>query len=223
MDFLEQHKLLDTWNVLNEFVQTVCQGRDESHGWQHMECVANDSIVIFRELHKEMNEKLISRLKRTIIAAWLHDVCDHKYDHVGKLRTKVISFGMDTFNAEFSGIMNIIDRTSYSKENNVIKAGGKLDWQDVLDADELEIRDIVSDADKCQALGEIGLERCIQYTKEKHGEISVNTLRKYVTEHADEKLLRLKDHFIRTRPGKVMATKLHDEFVAALDRFLTNK
>ena len=42
-------------------------------------------------------------------------------------------------------------------------------------------------------------------------------LKSDVINHSNDKLLRLKDGFIRTKTGKIMAEKLHDEFVAELN------
>lgn len=99
--------------------------------------------------------------------------------------------------------MDIIDRISYSKEVKMIKANN-LDWKCVLGVKGLIVRNIVSDADKLEAIGKIGLDRCIEYTKtkyfEKHSEkIPKNVLKVMVNNYADEKLKTLKDHFIRTK------------------------
>ena len=41
---------------------------------------------------------------------------------------------------------------------------------------------------------------------------------KDVKQHAKDKLLRLKDEFIRTKPGKKMAEKLNNEMVEELKK-----
>jgi HD superfamily phosphodiesterase len=92
-----------------------------------------------------------------------------------------------------------------------------------LGPDGCKIRDIVSDADKLEAIGVIGIARCKEYTREQyfathHTHIGDEELAKLVIQHAEEKLLRLKSEFIRTAWGKKMAEPLHDEMVAELEK-----
>ena len=63
----------------------------------------------------------------------------------------------------------------------------------------LIVRNIVSDADKLEAIGEIGVNRCCQYTREKYGEdLSKEKLVSYVKEHCEEKLFLLSEKYIKT-------------------------
>jgi hypothetical protein len=39
-----------------------------------------------------------------------------------------------------------------------------------------------------------------------------------VVDHANEKLLKLKDHFIRTETGKLMALPLHNELLDEINK-----
>jgi HD superfamily phosphodiesterase len=81
------------------------------------------------------------------------------------------------------------------------------------------IRDIVSDADKIEAIGEIGVERCMEYAREymlktnhRHGtEAEINA---YLISHAQDKLLFLLRHnYIRTSIGKDMAKPHHNKMI----------
>jgi HD superfamily phosphodiesterase len=80
-----------------------------------------------------------------------------------------------------------------------------------------KVRDIVSDADKLEAIGEAGIKRCLEYQIHKYKEDSPNQeiphsqLIKQVVEHAHEKLLRLREHFFRTKIGKEISLPLHNE------------
>ena len=99
-------------------------------------------------------------------------------------------------------VIDIIENISYSKE---IRGQRKNVHQPYLD--------IISDADRLEAIGEVGITRCIAYTKAIHGRVPSD-----VVTHCHEKLLRLyKDGFIRTKTAREMAEPLHkviEEYVS---------
>ena len=205
------------WIILDDYVKNECKEVDDSHGYEHMKTVALTSLSIVTEKHPGETE--LAYL--TIIVAWLHDIADHKYDKTGILKEKLKKYllELDKKNAKF--IMDIIERVSFSKEDKILKSGKKLDWQEVLGEKGILIRDIVSDADKLEALGKIGVERCIGFTKERYREeegkeIEEEELIKRVHKHAKEKLIRLKDEFIITKRGKILAEPLHNEMIEEL-------
>jgi len=164
--------------------------------------------------------------KDVMIVAWLHDVADHKYDFNGNLNTKVFDFLNDLTNHDEEKTryyMNIIERISFSKENKCILMKQELDWMEVIGEKGCYVRNIVSDADKLEALGKSGLVRCIEYNRERYleehkVEVSNEELISEVRGHAKDKLLRLKDFFIRTEPGKKYAMVLHNELVNELGK-----
>ena len=147
-------------------------------------------------------------------------MADHKYDKDGRLARQVQEFLRDTFPSEQTRdlIANAIDRISYSKENRAREAGEPLDWERVLGREGMEVRNYVSDADKLEALGEIGMKRCLEYAAESLGTKDSRVLLRHLEEHAEEKLFRLKDQFIRTPAGKKRAEKLHWELAEAIKR-----
>ena len=211
-------ELLKRWFLLSEFVYKICKKRDSSHGHAHMEKVVINSF----EILKQLNITDLDVMKDTLTVAWLHDINDRKYDNEGKLSEALKTFlEQNTKNSDY--IMNIIDRISFSKEDNIRKKYEKLDWTEVLGVTGCLIRDIVSDADKLEALGIHGLARSIQYVKHKYteehnSEIPKELLKKRVLEHAKEKLLRLKAEFIRTEPGRKLAEPLHTEMIQQLEQ-----
>lgn len=212
-------------NKLKEFVKDVCKDREPSHGYEHMEKVKSNSIKIYNELPPKSDSYVKDDILKNLIitVAWLHDVYDHKYDHDGKLRNKVMMFLVDLKDPTHATIvMDIIERISYSRENKSILNGEALDWNDVLGSEPLLVRNIVSDADKLEAIGQVGVDRCVAYTLEKNPNISGENLVKHVMKHADEKLLRLKDEFIRTEPGKRMAEPLHQEMIEGLEKLTSS-
>jgi HD superfamily phosphodiesterase len=203
------------WENLSKFVSHICRDRDDFRGYGHMHQVAVNAIHIYNKLgtHDLPTRDLI------IIAAWLHNVADYKYDKDGSF-TNLVNAYLHTIYPEsphkIKLIESIIDRMSFSKENEVLKKEEKLDWEEVLGEQGMLIRNIVSDADKLEAIGMMGIERCILYGRDKYDGINDKDLIVKVQEHAEEKLLLLKDHFIRTLPGKKMAELMHQEFVDGL-------
>ena len=201
---------------LENFVKKTCDkaGRDPSHGYEHMKQVYANSMIIC----KMMKIKDPYILKMVTIVSWLHDVFDHKYDFDGKLKNRVNEFLESHYKPkDIKLILDIIERISFSKENKVRINNQQLDWIEVLGEKGVLIRNIVSDADKLEAIGKEGINRCIMYTKECNENISDDELINNVKKHADEKLLRLKDEFIRTEAGKQLAQPLHEEMKNMLE------
>jgi uncharacterized protein len=100
-------------------------------------------------------------------------------------------------------VLDIINNISYSQEikgkrKTLSEAGGGRMYQD-----------IVSDADKLEAIGTVGIERCIAYTRKCGGVIPAD-----VVKHCHEKLLKLyPGNYIRTPMGRKLAGPLHDQVV----------
>ncbi len=213
---------MNSYDNLSKFVQDICSDRDPSHGHSHMKQVTKNSLDIFaNEINNYTSDQTKQNYLKDLVmhVAWLHDVADHKYDKDGSIKKKVKDYLVKTVADCADLIENIIDRISYSKENMSKINNIKLDWPEVLGADGCFVRNIVSDADKLEALGKVGLDRCVQYIKEKDPTISYEQLVTKVNGHANEKLLRLADEFIVTPYGKKLAEKLHDELIDALNNF----
>ena len=135
------------------------------------------------------------------------DVADHKYlDREGpKVRANLHTFMSSTFApVDRSVIRDIIDNVSFSKE-----ARGSLDLSSLSPWARM-MRDIVSDADKIEALGEVGLSRCFEYSRETDPLGSEEHHWRHVALHCDEKLLRLRDEYIRTEGGRRMSEEGHE-------------
>lgn len=211
---------------LGTFVEATCGDRDPSHGYEHMKQVAKNSLIIFNKLNESTKLSTLSKPKFVsllLAISWLHDVADRKYDSDGTLKEKLIEFIQSIFEdgALFDIIINTISRTSYSFEVNMIKNTGTVDWLKVLGKDGTLLRDIASDADKMEAIGAIGVLRCMTYNIEllkKDGIVNptFEELIGQVKIHAEEKLLKLKDNYIRTIPGKELAVPLHEEMLELL-------
>ncbi|CUI15300.1 Hypothetical protein, putative [Bodo saltans] len=199
----------------------------------------------------ESAEFIARNLSRVIVVAMLHDVNDHKYDdEVGTLAKKVKTFlesiasklvivdgeaeGCATEAGVVETVMQCTDAISYSKE---VKRGMRWFEKTLPSAAWVVVRDSVSDSDKLEAIGYSGLLRCYEFAThllkgkgkweaalQEHGidNIGKALLYPHVVEHSDEKLLRLKDHFVNTVAGKHLALPLHEEMVVGLKQWEMN-
>lgn len=218
---MDDHKKL--CHGLGEYVLLTCGSRDSSHGYEHMKNVARNSIYIYNKMYEDiklttMNKNKFFSLLLTI--SWLHDVADKKYDHYGDAAVQLRLFIQSMFGDDVDLILNTILRTSYSNEINMINEYGELDWSEKLGKDGLILRNIVSDADKLEAIGLQGVYRCMTYNlellKKKSSTIVEEELIENVKKHADIKLLKLSEKFIKTPIAKEMAIALHNEMVNIL-------
>jgi len=174
--------------------------------------------------------------------ALLHDVADHKYKELDPtLQDKLHNFldqqTSDPDNkSQVDGtlfdhlyntdtILNIIERISFSRQQKF----GKTDWYEVLGTWGILVRNIVSDADKLEAIGKTGIERCRDYTIEiyerdhpnHHSESNPNKnqiIKKGIIDHYNEKLKILASYrYVRTIPGWIWAQYLNREMEVCID------
>lgn len=181
---------------INAFVKESTRHFDSSHNHEHAQAVYNNSIRIIEEDRFIVEDDIIE------LVAKLHDVRDHKYKN-SISEEKLVEFIMQITkdpNKTYR-ILKIIANVSYSKEVNGKRE--KLQFPDDV------YLDIISDADRLEAIGKVGIERCTTFTKEVGGQIPED-----VVKHCHEKLLRLyNDNFIKTKAGRRMAEPLHNEIV----------
>ena len=81
----------------------------------------------------------------------------------------------------------------------------------------LFIRDIVSDADKLDAIGYAGIERCRDFSKYRAPNASCEEIEENVVEHMHDKLLKLLDQYIRTDSAKMIGQPLQKEMLDYLE------
>jgi len=224
MELIRDNDLYIILGVIDQYVSYITENRDESHGIAHMRAVLHNTLKILDVMHGMTD---MSITKYACIVALIHDVCDHKYDKTGSLRVRLKYFLL-SLDLDADTILNIVDNISYSKQNNAILAGTPIDFISLLGETNALVRDIVSDADKMEALGNSGLGRCVEFTimkMKQEGQIDFSTkdfeecLRR-VKLHSDEKLLKLYDNFIVTDAGKILCKPLHEEFIRELDNLL---
>ncbi len=172
---------------------------DESHDLNHHLSVDKNVCAI---LAKETNHLYLTMYTR--VAALLHDVVDHKYPETYETNAAALEgFLTDNFDEEDAcAIRWIIANISYSKE---VKSGRPRHSNQLI----TDARDIVSDADKIEAIGEVGIVRCAAFTRAKNSTLTEKQLIAEVVKHCNEKLLRLRDEFVVTAEGRRLAGPGH--------------
>lgn len=172
-----------------------------THGMEHIARVLANTIQI---LEREKAVSVVVCLAQLL--ALLHDVADHKYDHDGVLRRAVLErYGQ--------GMLAMMDAISYSNQTHQVQ---QQDLEGFCELERQTIR-IVRDADRLDAIGLAGLDRCREFVREIHPGISDEAANQHVRKHFHEKLVRLyPDHFIVTESGRSMALPLHQEMCAAM-------
>jgi HD superfamily phosphodiesterase len=202
-----QETIQARWNLLSDFVKETCKDRDDSHGHAHMKAVAEMTRYI---VEQDFIDESGNLMLDAITAAWLHDIADHKYDHDGTLEQRLDEFGAANI-WNYQEIKHVIKYVSFSTENKAILAGTPLNFPAILGAYYSQIRDIVSDADKLEAIGKIGIHRAIEYTTEANPSFTPQQVIADVYKHAHEKLLRLATQFIKTPLARSIAARRHRE------------
>ena len=205
----QQDELTKRWNLLSDFVQKTCAGRDESHGHAHMQAVATTARYLVKKDFANRRQ-YYHLILDTTTAAWLHDIADHKYDHDGTLQQTLDDFGYEHI-SNYQDLKKVINYVSYSSENKAILAGTPLDYDTILMPYYALVRHIVSDADKLEAIGQIGITRALEYTRHANPTYTEDQVISDVCKYAHEKLLRLATEFIRTPTARALAHQRHEE------------
>ena len=193
------------------FARAELEARGESHGLAHAKRVRALALAIYAEVGGG-DARVVE------VAALLHDVCDHKYVDPATDAGRACIERRDRFLAETlsasdaAAVVQIMGAVSYSREARALARGEAPAWASLPESIRV-LRHCVSDADKIDAIGVRGLERCAAYARERGVRGSLNVARE-VAEHCDEKLLRLRDEYVRTAPGKRRAAPGH-EWLAA--------
>ena len=204
------------WQLLSDFVQTICAGRSDTHGHAHMKAVAETSAYL---LFVDFYDKDGTLMLDTITAACLHDVADHKYDYDGTLEQRLDEFGTANI-PNYAEIKQVIKYVSYSTEHKAILAGTPLDFKQILGFYYSQIRDIVSDADKLESIGVKGMERSLIYNTDTNPTFTRTQVIAEVRKIYDEKLVKLATQFIKTPTARDIAQKEHrkmEDWLNAID------
>ena len=209
--------LQQTENYVREQLSQDSSG----HDWQHTKRVRTLALQIAQE---EGADLFIVEL-----AALLHDLGDYKlHDGDGSVAPSLISSWLTGLGMQQDGvqkILDVVDGLSFSKSLDRGEA----------DLNRLSIETkVVSDADRLDAMGAIGIARTFafggHFQREMHRpdipprtNLSTEAYRKKedstTINHFYEKLLLLKDRMY-TQRGKAMAQERHEFLEVFLNRFL---
>jgi uncharacterized protein len=184
---------------LSAFVEENTKIFDDSHNHVHMAQVVKNSFQILEHdsTTREMQLKYPEITSLVLIVAWLHDVRDHKYPN--SISEEHLRTFIDEISNQTGIILDIIANISFSKEAKGLRKTFCEPYQTVLN--------VVTDADRLEAIGAIGIVRCETFTRERGG-----TVPEDVVIHCHEKLLRLlPDGYFKTDYGKQLALPLHQE------------
>jgi HD superfamily phosphodiesterase len=215
---LSVYSLIDKkCNILSTFAHDICIGRDSTHGYEHLKNVAITArLIALTDYNYKTYPNLDNLILDVLTVGWLHDVADYKYDYDGTLQTKLDDFGYKNI-LNYENIKKVINLISLTKENEAVEEGKTIDYNKILGEHYQLVRQIVSDADKLEAIGKDGIQRCINYVSFKNPTLSKNEIYKLVIDYANNKLIKIKDHFIKTKTGKILSETLHKEMVELIN------
>ncbi len=182
---------IDQFNTLIDFLKASTINFDESHDWMHGLAVYQKTIEIAESEQQFYEYDILT------YASLLHDVRDHKYKNtISELQ--LMEFLLEQIGMERAiSVVNIINCVSYSKE-----IAKNCDYSGV----NMTYLTYIRDADRLEAIGQLGLQRCIKFTESKNGNIPLD-----VVKHCKEKLLKLySENYIVTNTARHMAIPLHN-------------
>ncbi|KJE91173.1 metal-dependent phosphohydrolase [Capsaspora owczarzaki ATCC 30864] len=206
------------------FVREQMLGNDASHDWAHVDRVRNVAVRIAK---REQAANPAIDLEIVELAGILHDVGDFKYSGSETAGEEmVVAFLKDQGYAadRAERVAYIVGNLSFRKE---LGKGAQAH------AEPIELQ-IVQDADRLDAIGAIGVARCLTFGGAKHRTLhdpaipalvnmtkeQYNGLKNKGTtmNHFPEKLLKLKD-LMKTNTGREMAVTRHEFMLQFLDQF----
>lgn len=194
-DFIKNEESLAIIKRAEEFAKNFFE-REGTHGWSHVERVLALCMHIGREENAD--------LEVLALAALLHDIARPLEDK-GKVEDHAIE------SAKIARCF--LKSLGYEKVDDVVHAIEAHRFNGSIKPQTLEAK-IVSDADKLDAIGAIGVARVFMYGGE-HGRDIETSLK-----HFEEKILKLKD-LMHTETAKKMALERHryvEEFVKRIRR-----
>lgn len=224
----------DILNAARSHVQELMKNNDPSHDWHHVERVYKNALHLY-ETEKASNDGLELDLLVIQLAALFHDVVDFKYEHSkSKSLDEIAHERLSDFFNKFQSVC-----TNEQKEK-IIYIIMNISWRKELEAGNKQIIThelrIVRDADRLDAIGAVGVARCMAFSAAKMRpffieelkpihemtaeEYNRQTIKNQSTaiNHFYEKLLLIKDK-MQTETGKNLAKQRHDFMQLYLNQF----
>jgi HD superfamily phosphodiesterase len=166
---------------VDEFMRRGYADHDEAHNYEHAQHVLENAVMIATKegIDTTAHQNLI-----TLIMLG-HDLRDHKVVDMGRglSEAEIRQFYTDMVgkdNAEM--ILHIHNNCSWSKRKTSIPLESD-DW----------MRQLLQDADWIEAIGNVGIRRCIDYQHAAIPDLTDTDCKKYVCAHIREKLLLIPD------------------------------
>lgn len=228
VSFLNQ----DIINEAKEFVKDSMKTNDPSHDWNHVERVHKMAVFLAIE-EKKLDPDLNFDMEIVELAALFHDIVDFKYNvdksNLDEISEKILDQFFSRFNYskdKIKQILYIISNISWRKELEQSK--GSVDVP-------IELK-VVRDADRLDAIGAIGVARCMAFTGAKNRPFYLADLKPIETmtaeqynnqtirnestaiNHFYEKLIKIKEK-ITTQSGMKLAQDRHNFLIQYLDQF----
>ena len=197
MDALDEDITFELDDALLNFVRESTKHFDNSHNHIHALKVTQNAHKIMKSIRASggYNEKFLTYV------SMLHDVRDHKYPESISRDEMERFIELHLGRGYSGGVFLIIDNVSFSKENRGDRKEVGVFYEDYLTA--------LSDADRLEAIGAIGIRRCEEFTLTHGGKVPEDVIK-----HCHEKLLRLlPDGFIKSPLARKMAEPLHEEIL----------
>ena len=192
---MDQRSILE---AVRNYVYREFSGEGTGHDFFHLERVVKTALRIARQEDAD--------LFMTELAAWLHDVGDHKLNN-----------GVDRSEEQITAILSEL-KTPPDVIRNVIEIVSQVSFSKGKKAESLEAK-IVQDADRLDAIGAIGLARVFAFGGSKNREIyNPKEPEQTTIQHFYDKLLKLKD-LMNTATAQQIALDRHLYLEAFLERF----
>jgi uncharacterized protein len=161
-------------SLLN-FAKKAYENHDSAHDFNHAMRVWNRAQQIIKMEELQLSEAELTILPYVIIG---HDFRDHKLLHTSLSENEIYNFYISEVGEIYAKvIVHCHNNCSWSKRNTSI-SHNEFDL----------LRKLLQDADWLDALGENGLNRCIQYSNAIGKPFPSN-----VVQHIKEKLLHIQD------------------------------
>ncbi|MBQ8676879.1 MAG: HD domain-containing protein [Alphaproteobacteria bacterium] len=198
----------DILNKTYQFAEEYHSRDNSGHDFEHIKRV-------YANINKLLNEEKNANIFICKMSALLHDVDDHKMNTDGKVAERFLhSLNIDI--NTIKTILKTIDAISFSK------SGANPNFKT------LEMK-LLSDADKLDAMGAIGICRALSFSFSRHQPLfnenelpSPENNKKHMINHFFEKLLLLKGA-MQTEVGKKEAEKRHQFMVKFLQQFFAEQ
>ncbi|GMM34123.1 hypothetical protein DASC09_014480 [Saccharomycopsis crataegensis] len=238
---IDAEKYSNIVQKIESIVKEHCEHLDSAHDWDHVKRVRQLALRLYRDTCS--NGYLEEELQMVELIALLHDVGDFKFGFdQEKILDEILTPLVDE--ATKQHIKNEVSLISWRKSLKSEK--DKENHPETVES-KLQLHDFVSDADRLDAMGNIGIARCFSYggsrhsklydlsvdpdlnlTKESYnaqteilqdGKVLASKSKNNSLNHFYEKLFKLKDS-LKTDKGKEMGIKRHERLQCFVKEFL---